>query len=47
MSGSANHRMEPMTSSAVCRQFQFVAVNALLVTAHPPRWAASRYVLHV
>ena len=31
MSGSANHRMEPMTSSAVCRQFQFVAVNALLV----------------
>jgi hypothetical protein len=30
-------RIEPMTSSAICRWFQFVAVDALLVTAHPFR----------
>jgi hypothetical protein len=29
-----------MTSSAVCQWSHFVAVDALLVTAHPPRWAA-------
>jgi len=33
----ANQRIEPMTSSAVCQGFQFVAVDALLVTAHPHR----------
>jgi hypothetical protein len=33
----ANKRIEPMTSSAVCRWFQFDAVDALLVTAHPRR----------
>jgi len=30
-------RMERMTSSAVCQWFQFVGVDALLVTAHPRR----------
>jgi hypothetical protein len=34
-----NKRIEPMTSSAVRQWFHFVAVDALLVTAHPPRWA--------
>ena len=32
-----NKRIEPMTSSAVREWFQLVAVDALLVTAHPHR----------
>ena len=32
-----NKRIEPMTSSAVCRWFHFYAGAALLVTAHPVR----------
>jgi len=38
----ANYRIEPMTSSAVCQRFQFRAVDALLVTAHPLRYAWPR-----
>jgi len=37
MSFRPNNRIEPMTSSAVCQWFQFDAVDALLVTAHPDR----------
>ena len=29
-----NKRIEPMTSSAVCQRYKFLAVDALLVTAH-------------
>jgi len=32
-----NKSIEPMTSSAVRQRFQFRAVDALLVTAHPSR----------
>jgi hypothetical protein len=34
---TANKKIEPMTSSAACQRFQLLAVDALLVTAHPPR----------
>jgi hypothetical protein len=37
MRNSANKRIEPMTSSAVCQWFQSTVVDALLVTAHPHR----------
>lgn len=43
MHDEANNRIEPMTSSAVCRWFQFHVVDALLVTAHPHRSAGEHY----
>jgi hypothetical protein len=39
MIGQPNQGIEPMASSAVRRSVQFVAVEGLLVTAHPRRWA--------
>src|SRR5258708_3183543 len=35
-----NKRIEPMTSCARCQRHKFLAVDALLVTAHPHRWVS-------